>query len=176
MIDHSENTLGAAIKALRFTVAPAVDPGDAQAVEQLRLTIDFLDFLRVRLYDLHARHRYELTHQVNVARALADDAKLVSEQADLRLQAALRTAGDVIGDEDAQTGDLRAASKVLWAAVRGTIRESRQAPDEVRRRIEASVVRMIDPLVTMESAWYLPFGFEPDPASVPGLGELFGRE
>jgi len=44
MIDHSENTLGAAIKALRFTVAPAVDPGDAQAVEQLRLTIDFLDF------------------------------------------------------------------------------------------------------------------------------------
>ncbi len=176
MIDHSENTLGAAIKALRFTVAPAVDPADAQAVEQLRLTIDFLDFLRVRLYDLHARHRYELSHQINVAQALAGDAKLVSDQADLRLQAALHTAGHVIRDGDAQTGDLQAASKVLWAAVRGTIRESRQAPRDVRRRIEASVVETIDPLVTMESAWYLPFGFEPDPASVPGLGELFGRE
>jgi len=176
MIDHSENTLRAAIKALRFTVAPAVDPDDAQAVEQLRLTIDFLDFLRVRLYDLHARHRYELAHQIDVAQALAEDAKLVSDTADLRLQAALRAARDVSHGQDAQTSELRAASKMLWAAVRGTIRESRQAPEEVRRRIEASVVRTIDPLVTLESAWYLPFGFEPDPASVPGLGDLLGHE
>lgn len=46
MMDHSENTLRAAIKSLRDTVAPAVDPLDPQAVEQLRLTIDFLEFLR----------------------------------------------------------------------------------------------------------------------------------
>jgi len=176
MIDHSENTLRAAIKALRFTVAPAVDPADAQAIEQLRLTIDFLDFLRVRLYDLHARHRYELAHQINVAQALAGDAKLVSGQADLRLQSGLRTAGDVIRHEEAQTGDLQAASRTLWAAVRGMIRESRQAPCDVRRRIEASVIETIDPLVTMESAWYLPFGFEPEPAAVPRLGDLFLHE
>lgn len=57
MMDHCENTLRAAIKSLRDTVAPAVDPDDSQATEQLRLTIDFLEFLRTRIYDVHARHR-----------------------------------------------------------------------------------------------------------------------
>ena len=37
MMDHGDNTLRAAIKSLSETVAPAVDPDDPQAREQLRL-------------------------------------------------------------------------------------------------------------------------------------------
>ncbi|MFD4972453.1 hypothetical protein [Streptomyces sp. NPDC058424] len=175
MMDHSENTLRAAIKCLQETVTPAVDPDEPQANEQLRLTIDFLEFLRTRLYDLHARHRYELGHQIEVARALTGDAKLVSDRAAAELDSALLAAVAALDDAGIHTDGLRTASQWLWCSVRGLVREARQAPDEVRERIGLAVVQGIEPLVEMESAWYLPFEFEPDPASVPALDDLLLR-
>lgn len=176
MKDHSENTLRAAIKCLRDTVAPAVDPQDPQAVEQLRLTIDFLEFLRTRLYDVHSRHRYELGHQMGVARSLMDDAVLVSPEtgADIAtsLGRSLERAASTHVDPGAHTRDLQAVSEELWGIVRAIIREARSAPEDVRARVSASVIAGIEPLVELESAWYLPFGFEPDPGSVPELPEL----
>ena len=44
MADHEENAIRAAIKALSQVVAPAVDPSNPLAVEQLRLVVQFLDF------------------------------------------------------------------------------------------------------------------------------------
>ncbi|NDK91451.1 hypothetical protein GYA93_17985 [Gordonia desulfuricans] len=49
MIDHSENALRAVIKSLRDVVAPAVDPGDPMAQEQLALSLGTLEFLHSRL-------------------------------------------------------------------------------------------------------------------------------
>lgn len=175
MMDHSENTLRAAIKSLRDTVAPAVDPTDPQAVEQLRLTIDFLEFLRTRVYDIHARQRYELGRQIDFARTLLDDAAALSEDVGDRLTRALAQARSVHADAGAHTEDLRASSRHLWAVVRGVIRTARRAPEEVRERIGTDVIAGIEPLVEMDSAWYLPFGFEPDPASVPDLADLLAR-
>ncbi|MFF2027365.1 hypothetical protein [Rhodococcus koreensis] len=175
MMDHSENTLRAAIKSLRDTVAPAVDPLDPQAVEQLRLTIDFLEFLRTRVYDIHARQRYELGRQMDIAQALLDDAALISPDVGDRLTRAVSDARSVHADADAHTQDLRASSQKLWAVVRGVLRTARQAPEDVRERISTRVIGGIEPLVEMESAWYLPFGFEPDPGSVPQLEELLDR-
>ncbi|MBA8961870.1 hypothetical protein ACVH9Z_02275 [Rhodococcus opacus] len=175
MMDHSENTLRAAIKSLRDTVAPAVDPGDPQAVEQLRLTIDFLEFLRTRVYDIHARQRYELGRQMDIAQALLDDAALLSPEVGDRLTHALADARSVFGDAEAHTQDLRASSQQLWAVVRGIVRTARQAPEEVRERISTKVIGGIEPLIEMESAWFLPFGFEPDPGSVPQLTDLLER-
>jgi hypothetical protein len=176
MMDHSENTLRAAIKSLRDTVTPAVDPDDSQATEQLRLTIDFLEFLRTRIYDVHARHRYELRHQIEVAQALRSDAQLVSSRAATQLENALESALTVQSDADAHTMELRSASQELWGSVRGVVREAREAADDVRQRISLSVLQGVQPLVEMESAWYLPFGFEPDPSSVAALDELLARE
>jgi hypothetical protein len=172
MKDHSENTLRAAIKCLRDTVAPAVDPTDPQAQEQLRLTIDFLEFLRTRLYDVHARHRYELGHQITVAGSVLDDAELVSSRAAGAVRDALAEARTVHGAPDAHTRDLQTASERVWGAVRGLLREAREASDDVRERISENVVGGLAPLIEMESAWYAPFGFEPDPASVPDLAGL----
>lgn len=172
MMDHSENTLRAAIKSLRDTVAPAVDRTDAQANEQLRLTIDFLEFLRTRIYDIHARQRYELRHQVAVAQTLLDDVALLPPDIGERLTLALTAAQSVHSDADAHTEDLRAASQELWAVVRGILRTTRSASAGVRDRISASVLSGIEPLVEMESAWYLPFGLEPDPGSVSRLTDL----
>jgi hypothetical protein len=78
----------------------------------------------------------------------------------------------VYASPDAQTEDLRLASRHLWGVVRGVVRSAREAPDEVEQRIAAAVVAHADPLVQMASAWYLPFGFEPRPQDVPELGLL----
>lgn len=172
MIDHSENTLRAAIKCLRDTVAPAVDPRDPQAIEQLRLTVDFLEFLRSRIYDIHGRHRYELARQIEVAAAVAADAGRVSARAVQEIDDGLVEARRVYASPDAQTADLRAASRRLLGAVRGVVRTAREASVEVQERIAAAVVTHADPLVEMASAWYLPFGFEPRPQDVPELGQL----
>ena len=172
MMDHSENTLRAAIKCLRDTVAPAVDPRDPQAIEQLRLTIDFLEFLRTRIYDIHGRHRYELGRQIEGAAAVADDAGRVSAQAGREIDDGLVEARRVYASPDAQTEDLRVVSRRLWGVVRGVVRTAREAPTEVQERVAAAVVAHAGPLVEMESAWYLPFGFEPRPQDVPELGQL----
>jgi hypothetical protein len=172
MMDHGENTLRAAIKSLRDTVTPAVDVGDAQATEQLRLTIDFLEFLRTRLYDIHARTRYELRNQIETARALREKAGAVSERASSELGAALAEATTVYQDVDAHTLELRSASQRLWGSVRGVVRAARDAPADVREAISLLMVQSIEPLVELDSAWYLPFGFEPDPSAVPELDAL----
>ena len=172
MKDHSENTLRAAVKSLRDTVAPAVDPSDAQANEQLRLTIDFLEFLRTRIYDVHARHRYELGHQLALGRALVADAAEVSDLAAERLGAAVQQAAAVHASAGAHTRDLQVASEELWACVRGLLRDAGDAPEAVRTRITTQVISGIEPLVQMESAWYVPFGFEPDPSSITSLEDL----
>jgi hypothetical protein len=172
MKDHSENTLRAAIKCLRDTVTPAVDPEDPQAVEQLRLTIDFLEFLRTRLYDVHARQRYELQHQIQVAEAVLDDAHRVSERAGRALHDSVSRAALAYADAASHTTDLQAASDELWGTVRAVVREARSAPDDVRERVSAEIVSGVQPLVELESSWYVPFGFEPDPASVVPLDDL----
>jgi hypothetical protein len=175
MKDHSENTLRAAIKSLRDTVAPAVDPADDQAQEQLRLTIDFLEFLRSRIYDLHARHRYELARQLEVAASLSDAADGIPGDAPELLSAALASALAVHADPASHTKDLQASSEELWGVVRTVVREARTAPAAVKQRVGACVLTGVGPLVEMESAWYLPFGFEPDPHAVTGLDDLLTR-
>ena len=52
------------------------------------------------------------------------------------------------------------------------VRAASDAPDEVREAISLLMVQSIEPLVELDSAWYLPFGFEPDPAVIPQLDEL----
>jgi hypothetical protein len=172
MMDHSANTLRAAIKCLRDTVQPAIDPADPQANEQLRLTIDFLEFLRTRLYDVHARHRYELGHQIDVARVVLPEARLVSPRAAAELESALAVAALAHQDVEGHTDELRSASLQLWARVRGVVRAAREAPTDVRERVAKAVLSGVGPLVELESAWYVPFGFEPDPAAVPSLETL----
>lgn len=172
MMDHSENTMRAAIKSLRDTVSPAVNPEDAQASEQLRLTIDFLEFLRTRIYDIHARHRHELVYQLRVAERLTDPADEVSAEAGRRLRSAQEAVRTVLADADAHTEGLREASQHVWGAVRGVVRESRKHPAELRERVSAVVLDCMTPLIELDSAWYAPFGFEPDPDVITPLDQL----
>ena len=70
MTDVTENGLRAAVKALTDIVAPAISHTDPLANEQLRLVVDYLEFVRRRLDYLHDRDRFELDHNLAMARAL----------------------------------------------------------------------------------------------------------
>ena len=116
LMDHVDNALRASIKALEEVVAPAVDPADPQAGEQLRLVIHTLGFLRERVDHIHARARFDLRHNLGLASALLEDAPA------LRDPIAAGTA--LAANPDAPTAELRA----------GAAEVARRPPDGRPRR------------------------------------------
>ena|SRR5689334_25274843 len=156
-MDHSDNTLRASIKALEEVVAPALDPADPLAAEQLVLVIDALKFLRARLDHLHDRARFDLGHHLALARAISEDVALDPE---------IEAATALYERADARTPELRDAAAVLTAALRAAIGN---AEDDVKPRIERSIVAGSRARIEADRAWHLPQGFDPDPSSVPPL-------
>jgi hypothetical protein len=167
-MDHSDNALRAAIKALSEVVAPAVDPTDSQAVQQLRLVIDSLDFLRQRLEYLHDRERFDVRHHLAVASAVVEDA-----DADA-LRDAIASAEGVYGRPEARTAELRAASAALAAELRNLVRDVADADPSVRSRVERRILGGTRERIEADRAWHAPQGFDPDPGSTQPLEAALG--
>jgi hypothetical protein len=157
-MDHSDNTLAAAIKALEEVVAPALDPADPQAAEQLVLVIDSLRFLRQRLDHLHDRARFDLRHHLALAHAISDDAPLEAE---------IAAATMVYERAGARTPELRESAAELAAVLRTVVRET--TDDVTRRRLERRILKGSWERIEADRAWHEPQGFDPDPATVPPL-------
>ncbi|MBD0860331.1 hypothetical protein IA539_03790 [Gordonia sp. zg691] len=170
MIDHSETALTAVIKSLQDVVAPAVDTADPVAQEQLALAVGTLSFLRARLSDLHARERAQLRRAValgrEIAMAVGDAAGRLGDSAEAG-ERLLTTAG--AADEQ-----LRAVEASIHADVRALLRSG--LSNEDTRAVERAVLRNTAERIDFERSWYLPMGFDPDPASVSGLEELLAAE
>ena len=60
MANHADNDFRAAAKSLLDVVAPAIDPANPLARQQLKLVVDWLDFYRSRLPYNQDRERLEL--------------------------------------------------------------------------------------------------------------------
>lgn len=172
MIDHTDDGLRAAIKALDEVVAPAIDTANPLAVEQLRLVSRFLGFLRTRMPYEHARARHELQHYFGLAGTLMplapNDAPVRSR--DL-LGAAIRAAGPLLDDPAAGAQQIQGAITSLSCAASTLVREVAHAPAAVREPIERAVIRAAQALLDAQRAWFLPMGFEPDPRCVPGIDD-----
>lgn len=169
MLDHTDNTLAAAIKALDEVVAPAIDHANPLATEQLTLVVDALRVLRERVDHLPARHRFELGQHVASARLLAPDAATASEPTRRALDAAITRGAAALQDPDATTGELREAAARVAAVITALVRESDGLDPDVRRRIETAVVTAAETQIEVDRAWHLPQGFDPEPDSVPPL-------
>lgn len=165
MMDHTDNTLRAAIKALTEVVAPAIDSRDPQATEQLRLVIDALQFLRDRLDYLHDRNRFEVSHYVDLAQAIVDDAATAVPTHARELRDAIQAGAAVLERADARDPDLRAASAALARAVRLIVRELPTVDEDTRRRIEWRILTATKRQLIADRAWHYPQGFDPDPAA-----------
>jgi hypothetical protein len=168
-MDHAENTLRAAVKGLTDVVAPAVDPADAQARDQLRLIIAGLDFLLARLNLLSDRERFELDHNLALARALVADGTSGSAAESARLDGAIATGAEVADDSHPAGAALRSASAALAAAVRDFVRRAAHADAATRDRVERRVIAATREWAAVDRAWYLPLGFDPEPDAVAAV-------
>jgi hypothetical protein len=173
MADYTDNALAASIKALEKAVAPAVDPTDPLATEQLRLVVGFLKFLRLRLPHWQQRLQFELDHYVALAGELAPDARLVSEDVARRLDAAIEQAL-ALRRPCAPVDDLRASTAALAAGISALPRLVAHGDAALRRRIEQKILAGSKRWVDMQRAWFVTQGFELKPHELPSLQEAFG--
>lgn len=168
-MDHTPVGLHAALRALEDVVAPAVDPSSAQARDQLRLVVDYLKFLSQRLDLLPERHRFELAHHLELARALK---KVAPRGAAAGLENAI-TQGETVSTQAGATAKaLQGTTAVLAAAASRLVRASGDFEPGVRDAIERVVLRASHDRVAFERAWYLPLGLDPDPHDVTPLSDL----
>lgn len=171
-MDLTENDLRAAIKGLSDVVAPAVDPKDALANEQLRLVIDYLRFLRERIDLLGHRDRLELRQHVESGQALI--ALDVADAATARaLKAATQAGATDLANLEVAPGVCKRATAAIAAAIRDGTRSARQWPAASAQRWEACVLQTSLARIAFEQAWYLPLGFESSPGDVRPVREFF---
>ncbi|MCL4183038.1 MAG: hypothetical protein KJ011_06280 [Burkholderiaceae bacterium] len=172
-MDHTAVGLRAAIRALSDVVAPALDPGHAQARDQLRLSIEYLEFVLQRLDLLHERTAFELRQHL----AMAQDVHAAIEGLDLACGTELAAAIERVQRAPQHASPLqtlKAATADLAGAVSSVVREAPAFDEAVRQRIERRVLRASQARIAFERSWYLPQGLDPDPHEVRPLPEVLG--
>jgi hypothetical protein len=171
-MDHSINTLGAAVKSLTDAVAPAVDPTDPLARQQLGLVIDYLGFLTSRLPYLHTRAWVELSAARELARSVAPDVAEVDPDIAEELSSTLKRTTVLLDDASSTNTALEKATAELQALLRNAVRASGTASKEVRRRIASAVIADSEASDELYRSWYVPLGFDPYPGEVRELSTV----
>ena len=173
MADVTENGLRAAVKALTDVVAPALSATDPLAHEQLKLVVDYLQFVRSRLDFLYQRDRFELDQHLSMARALESIDAPWPAAAAQALEAAIQTGTAALMAAGTSAIALKAASAALAAEVRARVREAASFDAELRAPIERAIVHASEQRIAFERAWYLPLGLDPVPGEVAPLASFF---
>lgn len=169
-MDQTDTAIRAIIKSLSDTVAPALPEADPLAREQLRLALDYLEFLRLRLPDLHQRERAELRHQIALAKGIAAAGALgnhAEAMTDL-----CRRAEALAADPGAGTGAIRDMAMDLAFAVAGVVQTLAEQATVTASRIRQTVLDETARKVELERFWYAPIGFEPSPLDQSRLRDL----
>jgi hypothetical protein len=163
MADHTENSLRAVVKALTDVVGPAVDKSDPLANEQLRLVVDYIEFVRNRLDFYHGRERFELRHHLAMAAALDGLRTPCSAATAGALSSAIAAGRHAYALAASPTPALKAATARLAAAIGALVREAQGFDGAVRRQVELQVLEATEERVRFERSWYQPLGFDPSP-------------
>lgn len=175
MADHTTHVLGAAVKALTQVVAPSVDPRNPLAVEQLRLVALYLDFDAQQRPHERRRAWKDLSLQCELAR-----------QAGALLEATLPDLGrrllQAVAQAEAQLR-LPVAPASQWECLHGELAEllaeaiaaANGADAALRDAMESLVLSHAREQLLLHRVWFLPYGFEARPDSLPTLeGVLAG--
>jgi hypothetical protein len=163
MANHADNDFRAAAKALLDVVAPAIDPQNPLAQQQLKLVVDWLDFYRSRLPYNMDRERLELAVQIEMARAIAIAAPAESATA---LQAAIDEAAAVQDRLGPRPPHVRAVTARLEDEISAVVRRSADFDAAVRRDIERVVIMNTRHLLDAQRSWFLPQSIEPEPDAI----------
>lgn len=175
MADHTLDMLRSAIRAMNEVVLPAVDRSHPLALEQATLVTKILQLLEQRLPHWPGRLRLELEHHLALARELAADAGEVSPAIAQALDKAAARGSALVASPDAEPAQWQQATRELGGLVAALVTAAQVGDGARRRRVEAAVTSAADAVLTLQRAWLLPQGWEPDAKSVPALERLLQR-
>lgn len=158
--------LKAALKSLNEVIAPAVDPQDKMAREQVALVIGLLTLVAQRLPHGFAYDLDELARLSGLAREILPACPGSS------LEAAQANGADVIARARASPAEVVEAIAALRstlgdAAAHLGARSDAAGKTAVRALLDASAAQLL-----RERSWVIAQGWESDPASVPVLSSL----
>lgn len=165
MVPDADLQLQVVIKALSEAVAPAVDPTNKVAAEQLHLSIATLGMLRGQLPMARRFARALLERAIELAEALGEAGKGAGEAR----AAALRSARTALADPAAEIVEIEATRAELnqqMVALIDTI------PAEARDRVDALVLEQSKAQIDLFRAWFVGSGFEPEASSIKPISDL----
>ncbi len=163
MANHADNDFRAAAKALMDVVAPAIDPSNPLARQQLKLVADWLDFYRSRLPHAMDRERLELSVQLEMARAVAEAAPAAAA---VSLRAAIDDAAAVQERLGPRPPRVREVTARLEDEISALVRRSVDFDAAARQRVERIVVDDTRHLLDAQRSWFLPQSIEPEPDAI----------
>ncbi|GAB3710567.1 hypothetical protein [Nocardiopsis oceani] len=167
-MDYTRNTMRAAIKSLESVIIPAVEAtAQAQAIEQARLVSDFLRFAEQRVHMIADRERHQLLHAVRLATTLEPllDGTDVQDQ----LSDARARAERLLTDPQRDCESVRRQTSELDAAIRLVTEGALSG--ESRLAVGRAILRASLEQSTVDRAWLLPLGFDPDPEALPDIAK-----
>jgi hypothetical protein len=166
--------LQTAIRALSEVVAPALDPDNGMASEQLQLVIGMLHLMAAQL-PLQARYdRDELSRLLEFSYALSAAVDVDGHsQIITTLMAANVAASVLLSQVTADPADILPAIRALRTHTGALITAVyRDSSDTARSRITALVLAHAEQQLLRERAWLAPMGWESRPADVPAIIDL----
>lgn len=170
MSDQTTNALLGIRKTLTDTVAPALNPSDPLAQQELRMVIRYLQYLAERVDHIHSRARFELDVYASLATAVAGLLDTSDAARARELERRSHDARLLLDTAGAATGELRAAAAGLSEAISAAVREVQEP--SVRNALEREIVSGCSRLTTFERTWYLPLGMDHFGSELPPLGSF----
>ncbi len=168
----TENDLRGAIKSLKDVIAPAVDGADPLATEQLRLVVEYLEFLRSRLEFLADRDRFELQHHLKMAVLLQACQAPFGVELAAALAAAIEAGEDAFRKAGVSCAEVKRCSAVLAAVLRIIVRTSNNWDSGIRSCIERLVLDHSRERIAFDRSWFVSMGGDPSPGEVPALAGI----
>lgn len=170
MVPDFDLQLQAVLKALSDTVAPALDPANKVAMEQLHLSIATIAMVRDHLPLARRFARRQLEDALDLARAVAEAARADPAIGVAALDIAVAVTPALLTDPTADTADFEAGSATLTAATLVVINAGQNSA--AIAAIDAAVLQASRPAIERSRAWFLSAGFEPGPTVIRPLTAL----
>lgn len=161
MVPDLDLLIGAALRAMKEVVAPAIPQEEGVAAEQARMVIRVLSLLQQRVGFEGARSLKELEIAVELAEQLVP---VLSNPGALKAELEVARQGSDVGMNDKKRDAIR---KSLLSSLAASIdmEDDREARDQLLR----VVLKVTTKQTSLARAWSMPSGFEPASTDVDPL-------
>ena len=170
MGDVTANALRGLVKTLDDVVAPAIPADDPLALQELKLTIRYLNFARERVDHLYARARFELNFYSDLLGELVPLLeKAHSPQVDGLAQLRQR-AQALLAQPGAGISDLRSLAQDMMTGISAMLEALTDV--DVLRPLERAIVLASAEITAFDRSWYAPMKLERFPEQVRPLSSF----